>query len=202
MRHLLIVIAALSHSALSLACECLWQGDFSTVARQADVVVGGQIIATKGNALDLHISARLRGQVFDEVIRIWANPGNQCRPEAAQFPVDSHWVLALFRIDQVPDGGFNPRTPNISYGREGDFYLSKCGAYWLALHDGYISGNLVDGGRWQWELPEMNPVLLALLQGYLDDVLPRAALVEAAKPQTEAKKMLDRTRAFIRSQQQ
>ena len=40
--------------------------------------------------------------------------------------------MALFRIEQDVPGGFNPNTPNVSYGRPGDYSLSSCGGYWLS----------------------------------------------------------------------
>lgn len=46
----------------------------------------------------------------------------------------------------------------------------------------------------------MNPVLLPLVDAYINDVIPEQALVEAAKPQTEAKKLLEETKQFIFNQ--
>ena len=47
--------------------------------------------------------------------------------------------MALEKIDSVPDDGFNPLTPNISFGREQDYLLSSCGGYFLSAN-----GNAVD----------------------------------------------------------
>ena len=67
--------------------------------------------------------------------------------------------MALHRIDEdVPDG-FNPHTPNVSYGRVGDYALSSCGGYWLSQSGDWVTGNLVEAPRWE-RAPKMTPVLL------------------------------------------
>ena len=195
---------ALAFSTAALAqseqCQCLWQGSFVDTAAKADLVVGGTIIANKGNAADLSIEAQLKGKEFRETIRLWGDDGKQCRPAIDTFPVGSRWLFALKRIDNVVEGGFNPNTPNISYGRVGDYAISQCGANWLALHDGYASGNLYQGRRWEWTDEKMNPVLVPLIGAYLNGVIPVEALAEAAKPRTEARKLMEQTKQFLRQQ--
>ena len=46
----------------------------------------------------------------------------------------------------------------------------------------------------------MNPVLLELVDAYIRDVIPEQALIEAAKPLTATKKLMEETKNFIQSQ--
>jgi hypothetical protein len=185
---------------VSANCDCLWQGSFNRAAPRADLITSGTIIASKGNAIDLRVDTIIAGKEFREVIRIWGNNGKLCRPSIENFSVDSQWLLAVYRINETPDDGFDPSTPNISFGREQDYFLSNCGAYWLSLNNGYVSGNLINGQRWQWQDKKMNPVLLELVEAYLRRVLPDEALIEAAKPQTASKKLMEETKGFIETQ--
>lgn len=199
-----LLLCAISPPAVS-NCSCIWQGSFSKAYQQADLIISGNVIDNKGNSADVEIQTILfdRGvprKEFNPVIRIWGNDGRECRPDIDEFPPQSQWVFSLNKITDIPEGGFNPNTPNISYGRINDYYISKCGANWLQLHDGYVTGNLVKGRRWQWDNKEMNPVLLELIAAYINDVIPEQALVEAAKPQTEAKKLMEKTKRFIEQQ--
>ncbi len=186
-------------------CSCIWQGSFVKAHQQADLIVSGTVISSKGNSLDFDIQTTLFDRAtprkeFNPVIRVWGDNGQECRPDISEFPPHSKWVFSLKKITGIPEGGFNPNTPNISYGRVNDYYLSKCGANWLQLHDGYVTGNLVKGRRWEWTNDEMNPVLLELVQAYVNNVIPQQALIEAAKPQTEAKKLMEQTKRFIEQQ--
>jgi hypothetical protein len=174
---------------VSANCDCLWQGSFNHAAPRADLITSGTIIASKGNAIDLRVDTIIAGKEFREVIRVWGDNGKLCRPSIENFSVDSQWLLAVSRITETPADGFDPNTPNISFGREQDYFLSNCGAYWLSLNNGYVSGNLINGQRWQWQDKKMNPVLLELVDAYLRGVLPDQALIEAAKPQTASKKL-------------
>jgi hypothetical protein len=181
-------------------CECLWQGSFNRAAPRADLIASGTVVASKGNAIDFRVNRIIAGKEFREVIRVWGDNGKSCRPSIENFSVDSQWLLAAYRINETPDDGFDPNTPNISFGREQDYFLSNCGAYWLSLNNGYVSGNLINGQRWQWQDKKMNPVLLELVDAYLRGVLPDEALIEAAKPQTASKKLMEETKGFIETQ--
>ncbi len=199
-------ICIIFFSTGAFACECLWHGPFSKAVKKSDLVVSGTIIASKGNAIDFkidktHLDQEKNGKEFFDTIRIWGDDGKQCRPNVTQFPEASQWVFGLMKITEDIPGGFNPNTPNISYGRINDYYLSKCGAYWLQLNEGYVTGNLVKGRRWEWDNKNMNPVLLELIDAYIKDIIPEQALIEAAKPMTEAKKLMDKTKSFIQSQE-
>lgn len=198
---LLLTLLLVFHSnSVSANCDCLWQGSFNRAAPRADLIASGTVIASRGNAIDLRVDTIIAGKEYREVIRVWGDNGKLCRPSIESFSVDSQWLLAVYRISEIPDDGFDPNTPNISFGREQDYFLSKCGAYWLSLNNGYVSGNLINGQRWQWQDKKMNPVLLELIDAYLRGVLPDQALIEAAKPQTASKKLMEETKSFIETQ--
>ena len=199
LRFLLLNLFFIAHSYAG-NCTCLWQGSFVQVAQHADLVVTGSIVSHKGNAADLQVERIMAGKEFQPTIRLWGDYNQQCRPAIDEFPINSRWMFALHKIDKKNPSGFNPNTPNVSYGRVGDYYISKCGAYWLSVHDGYVSGNLINGQRHQWVDEKMNPVLIDLVGAYLKGVIPEAALIEAAKPQTESKRLMEQTKQFLEGQ--
>ena len=111
--------------------------------------------------------------------------------------------MALAQIREVPDGGFNPSTPNESYGRVYDYALSSCGGYWLQVNGNTAIGNLVPDMPRFYHQPDMSPVLIDLIDGYLKGTVSEAALVEASRERPDAvnELMLD-TRSFLRGQDQ
>ena len=198
----LLALPLLVASQLSWGeCECLWQGSFTDVQEKTDLVVAGEIVERKGNSVDLHISHTLRGSASLEQIRIWLKAADYCRPEAELFPPGSAWVMAIDRIDEVIPGGFNPDTPNISYGRKWDYQLSSCGGYWLRLEENYVSGALVEAPRWSHE-PKMTPVLLDLVAAYVDGEVPAQALLEASREDPALRELRLNTRAFLRGDEE
>ena len=178
-------------------CACLWQGSFADVQQDTDLVVAGTVATTKGNALDLAIERSLRGDPIFEEIRIWLRTRDYCRPPIEDFPAGSRWVMALYRIDEVPEGGFDPGTPNQSYGRKGDYYLSSCGGYWLTYSGEAVTGNLIDAPRWARD-PEMQPVLMPLLEAFVRGRADREALAEASREDPALDELMLDTRAFLR----
>ena len=202
-RHILALLAALPLAVswpVWAECECLWQGSFSDVQASANLVVSGSISRGKGNSIDLAVDKVLRGDEDLPEIRVWLKTGDLCRPEPALFPTGSQWVMALQQItDRVP-GGFNPNTPNVSYGRVGDYSLSRCGGYWLSQNENLVSGNLTGGPRWVME-PKMSPVLLELVAGYVAGTVDQATLKEAGRVNPELQKLILETRLHLRNQQ-
>lgn len=178
-------------------CSCLWQGSFDEVQAETDLVVSATVIATKGNSIDLAVDQRLRGSDERSDLRVWLKTANYCRPEVELFPIGSQWVMALDRIRESVPGGFNPNTPNFSYGRVDDYSLSSCGGYWLAQSGEVVTGNLVAAPRWVRE-PEMTPVLLELVSGYVNGEVSRDALIEASKQDPALRDLMLDTRAFLR----
>jgi hypothetical protein len=164
-------------STLTFAqCECTWQGPFSWLVDDADYIVLGEVVASRGNSFDLKPMRELKGSQYLDTIRIWGRRGDLCRPDVADFPVGSQWVFALQAITELPAGGFNPGTPDISFGRVGDYAVSKCGAYWLQHHNGTLSGNITSVYQWDYA-PKMNPVPVDLLQAFIDGTANYADII-------------------------
>ncbi|MFT6289026.1 MAG: hypothetical protein ACJA09_003792 [Alcanivorax sp.] len=178
-------------------CECIWKGSFVDVFPASDLVISATVVGGKGNSVDLSVDRKLLGADEREDIRIWLKAANYCRPEAETFPIGSQWVMALNRIDEVIDGGFNPSTPSISYGRIGDYSLSSCGGYWLSQSENLISGNLINAPRWVRE-PEMTPVLLDLIGEHIEGLISQDSLLEASREDPALQELMLDTRAFLR----
>jgi len=195
---IVIATAALVFAPFAASeCECLWQGSFDKVQADTDLIVAGSVIDAIGNSIDLNIDRELRGgENFDEV-RVWLKTGDYCRPEPDTFPIGSQWVMALHEIRESVPGGFNPNTPNVSYGRIGDYQLSVCGGYWLSRSGDWVSGNLVDAPRWVRE-PEMTPVLLEVIEQYVRGEIDRNALLEASQEDPAVRQLMLDTKAFLR----
>ena len=184
-------------------CGCLWQGSFSEVAATTDLVVLREVQSIKGNAVDLKPERVLHGEFWLDSMRVWMRTRDYCRPSAEAFPEGSRWIMALAQIREIPEDGFDPSTPNQSYGRPYDYALSSCGGYWLRVNGNTAVGNLVPGMPRFYHQPEMSPVLVDLIAGYLNDTVSEAALVEASRerPDEVNELMLD-TRSFLRGQDQ
>jgi len=180
-------------------CECLWRGSFSEVQGDTDLVISGTVIGAVGNSIDISVDRLLRGEESGASIRIWLKTADYCRPEAQLFPVGSEWIMALHEIREEVPGGFNPHTPNTSYGRLGDYSLSSCGGYWLSRVGNLVSGNLVDAPRWVRE-PEMTPVLVDLVADYVQGHRDRDALRQASREDPELQSLMRDTRTFIRNE--
>jgi hypothetical protein len=200
MRALLTLLLLLTAQLPAHACDCIWRGPFIRAAQGADLVVAGSVSGRQGNAFRLTLAQTLKGQVFTDQIQIWGAYRDTCRPDVERFEPGSEWLLALRRIETVPPQGFDPDTPNVSYGLAGDYTLDSCGVTWLPLKDGLVKGNLTGQQRWDYD-GDGEPVLLEMVAEYLRGELPEAALVEAAKPNMEARQLLQRTRSWLRMQE-
>ncbi len=184
-------------------CGCLWQGSFSEVAATTDLVLLGEVQQIKGNAVDLRPERVLMGDFWLDSLRVWMHTRDHCRPPAEAFPEGSRWIMALSQIREVPEGGFNPSTPNQSYGRPYDYVLSSCGGYWLKVNGNMAAGNLVPAMPRFYHQPDMSPVLIDLIDGYLKGTVSEAALVEASRERpNEVNELILDTRSFLRGQNQ
>lgn len=182
---------------LPAACDCAWQGPFSWLVDNADYVVLGEVVASRGNSFDLQVMRSLKGKASADTIRIWGERGDLCRPDVALFPPGGQWLFALQRITQVPPGGFNPSTPNISYGRLGDYALSKCGAYWLQHQHGLLSGNITSVFQWDYS-PRMNPVSVDLIQAFIDGEADYGDIIEVSDEITSSEAWMRKMRQRMR----
>ena len=146
---------------------------------------------------DLRIEEVLRGRDYLEEIRVWMRTADYCRPPAEDFPQGSRWVMALTRIDERPEDGFDSSTPNFSYGRVGDYILSECGGYWLSYSGEAVTGNLINAPRWARE-PKMTPVLMELLRAFVRGEASRDALLEASREDPALRELMLDTKSFLR----
>lgn len=203
-----LITSAISFSAtaqpdaMGADCGCLWQGSFSEVAPNADLVVLGEVQTIKGNAVDLLPEQVLKGALWLDTLRVWMQARDYCRPPADAFPPGSRWVMALSQIREMPEDGFDPFTPNESFGRKDDYVLSSCGGYWLRVNGDTATGNLVPGTPRFYHQPDMSPVLIELIAGYLTGTVSQEAVIEASRERPEAVDalILD-TRSFLRGQE-
>ena len=188
--------------AMNADCGCLWEGSFSEVAPQADLVLLGEVHAIKGNAVDLVPETILKGAFWLDTLRVWMKTRDYCRPSAEHFPVGSRWIMALSEIRERPEDSFNPSTPNQSFGRLLDYQLSSCGGYWLRGNGNTVTGNLVADMPRFYHQPDMSPVLVDLVAGYLAGTVPESTLIKASRVHPEAVDtlILD-TRSFLRGQE-
>ena len=197
-RKLFIAVVMSVLSPLSSACECLWQGSFSEVAPTADLVVLGTVGRVKGNAIDIDVDVTLTGPDWATAPRVWLKTGDYCRPDVAEFTQGQRFIFALRRLTEVPADGFNPSTPNLSYGRVGDYALSNCGGYWLKVEGLRASGNLVPGMPRYAQSPKMTPVLIGHITAYLKGWASLDSLIDAAKKDPELEALKKDSRSFLR----
>ncbi|MBD2860015.1 hypothetical protein IB286_13480 [Spongiibacter sp. KMU-158] len=191
---LLLLIFA---SGNTFACDCLWQGPFKSALEDADLVVRGTISQRRGNSTDLIIAQILKGKEYRQDIRLWGKYADECRPELSDFTPGTEWVLALNRIDNPPDTGFDPFRANISFGRQDDYSLSSCRVSWLPVNENRVSGNIVSAPRWQYLDIKKTPVIWSLFEGWFSGEISDDTLAEAARPQSEARQLLNNTRLFL-----
>lgn len=183
-------------------CGCLWEGSFSEVAPQADLVVLGNIGSVKGNAVDMTPVTALKGELWLDPVRVWMKTRDYCRPPVEDFPEGSRWIMALSQIREVPEDGFNPSTPNQSFGRQFDYVLSSCGGYWLRVNGNTAIGNLVPDMPRFYHHPDMSPVLIDLIAGYLNGEIALDTLTEASRERPEeVNTLILDTRSFLRGQE-
>ena len=165
-------------------------------------MVLAEVQTIKGNAVDLVPEQVLQGEFWLDSLRVWMQTRDYCRPPAENFPSGTRWIMALSQIQEVPEGGFDPSTPNQSFGRPYDYTLSSCGGYWLRVNGNTATGNLVPGMPRFYHQPDMSPVLVDLVAGYLKGSVSTEALAEASRERPEAvdELILD-TRSFLRGQE-
>ncbi len=199
MRSLIFVVfLCLIHTA-SADCDCLWEGAFADVQHTADLVVSGTVIASKGNSVDVAVEQLMRGSENKPSVRVWLKASDYCRPPVDTFPIGTQWVMALHQITEQVEGGFNPHTPNVSYGRVEDYRLSSCGGFWLQQIEDRVTGNLIAAPRWDHN-PKMTPVLIDLVTAYANGQLTRDKLLEASKEDPALRELMLDTRAFLRNE--
>lgn len=94
--------------------------------------------------MEVEVLEVLAGEVENKVIAVSGDPGNQCRPHVSIFPVGTEWVPALdyaAKSKAAVDSHLMP-APD-----KGDYSISNCGAYWLAVKDGKVTGDILPTPR-------------------------------------------------------
>jgi len=197
----LLFVALFASLGARADCECIWGGPFTRVQADTDLVVSATVTTMRGNSIDLEVQQVLRGEIYTEQVRVWLGQDSDelCRADLGTFPLNSSWIMALDRIDEMAPGGFNPNTPNFSFGRVGDYSISRCGGYWLQRTENLVSGNLTGGARWDMN-PKMSPVLLDLVAGFVAGDIDEDTLKEAGKVDPELQQLILETRLFLRRQ--
>jgi len=194
--------ASAQPDAMGADCGCLWEGSFSEVATETDLVILGEVQTIKGNAVDVLPERVLKGAFWLDSLRVWMQARDYCRPPASDFPPGSRWVMALSQIREVPEDGFDPFTPNESFGRKEDYVLSSCGGYWLRVNGNTATGNLVPGTPRFYHQPDMSPVLIDLIAGFIAGTVAQDALAEASRERPkEVDALILDTRSFLRGQE-
>ena len=194
---LIVPLVTFLLSLPATACECLWEGSFADIAPKVDYIVHGRIVQTKGNSVDLEVQQELKGTGHFDTVRIWLKTQDLCRAELDRFALEEQWVFALDRINEVPDDGFNPMTPNISYGRVGDFSLGGCGGYFLPSDGRWIAGPIINATKWDFE-PDTTPVLLELIESYVQGQASRSDLQEATQMDPALRELMINTRLHVK----
>lgn len=195
-----LIIAAIVglYVPASAACECLWEGSFTEVVPESDLVVLGSVARKKGNAIDFEVNVTLSGPDWELSPRVWLSSGSDCRPEVDKFDEGQQLILALNKLTDLPEDGFNPSTPNVSYGRIGDYELSSCGGYWLTIEGLRASGNLIPGMPRYSHEPKMSPVLVGHVIAYLKGAASLDSLVSATKEDPKLEALRRDSREFLR----
>ncbi len=180
-------------AANAVACTCEWQGPFSWLTDDADAIVLGEVVAQKGNSFDVFVEQVMKGKELRKVVRIWGDRGVDCRAEVERFPIGTRWVFALDAITEIPEGGFNPSTPNISFGRINDYSIPRCGAYWLKAQGDKLSGNITSMFEWEYET-DMTSVRIQLIQDFIDGKAGYADIIGESNEITSGDVMMRRSK--------
>ena len=121
-----MLVAALAAPGVALACRCIWGGPFTKVALATELVVLADVKSYERHGMDVAVVEVLRGKEDRRTIRVWGDNGALCRPYVGTFPRDTRWILAL------------QREPG-----SGDYAISGCGAFWLAVKGDQAVGRVV-----------------------------------------------------------
>jgi len=158
----LVAVLAMAGQSPAHACSCMWAGGFLKVAPGAEVIVRVRVRDYHGRnrkvdlAMDAVVLERLKGGPAADDIRIWGDNGALCRPYVSAFPRGTEWILALRPLR----GPYRPDS-----GREGDYYLPGCGAYWLRVSGERVTGHIRAGARGTREQEETLDAIRAALRG-------------------------------------
>lgn len=120
----------------SLACSCIYAGDFCSLLpnaiEQGSLVVQGSPVKTIGHGMEFKIDAVISGSTNQKRITIWGDPGYLCRTYVTGFAPKDQLLLILDPITQ-------DRTETVTgeTERKGDYSLSGCGEFFVYLNGKY-----------------------------------------------------------------
>lgn len=145
----LIIIVLLVHGTAddAFACSCVPEvNPFLKVAPKSVLVIRGRVLRHTGGGetpreMDVEVLENFVDEAPKKVITVSGDDGGQCRPYVSRFPVGTEWVLAL---EHAIKDAEEARHYFMSEPDKGDFAISNCGAYWLAVKEGKVRGNVDD----------------------------------------------------------
>ena len=142
------------------ACTCFFDGPFSKVASEGDLVVLGEVVSHHGNSMQLDVLQVLKGVEKRQRITVWGDNGMQCRPYLSQFPDKTKWVLSVYQLPEkaAQDDLARLREPLPESAAGSPFYgLSGCGIYWLQV-DGEDAHGQINEEEYPAESEEVIPL--------------------------------------------
>lgn len=126
--------------ALAQACMCGSWMPFADAEKDVPVLVHARVLAygdlngDSPGSMTIEVLTPLRNAKAGERMKVWGDPGNLCRPYVSAFPRGTEWVFAL--------GGDRRSPPQPQAGARREIAIGGCGAYWLAVRDGKVVGEL------------------------------------------------------------
>src|SRR5882724_4565572 len=120
---LAMLLAAVATPSAALASRCIWAGPFTKVALATELVVLADVRSYERHGMDVAVIEVLKGEEVRRTIRVWGDDGALCRPYVATFLRGTRWIFAL------------QREPG-----SGDYMISGCGVFWLAVRGAQAVG--------------------------------------------------------------
>ncbi len=182
-------------------CSCLWEGSFSEVAPETDLVILGEVQTTKGNAVDVVPERILKGAFMADSCAYGCKQETTAVPQRRTSPPAVAGSWRCRRSVRYPRTALTPLLPMRVLGARRTI-LSSCGGYWLRVNGNTATGNLVPGTPRFSHQPDMSPVLIDLIAGFMSGTVTQEALMQASRerPEEVDTLILD-TRSFLRGQE-
>ncbi len=133
---LALLFIFLSAGYYALGCGCSHAGSFTEVSKSSDLTFVGTITANKKWRLKVTVENVLIGKTEKKTITVIGDKtGASCLKVVKFFEVGKKMAFALYK-------------------RDGKYYLSGCGTYYLEIDNGAVKGIITDdfmiydGSRW------------------------------------------------------
>lgn len=115
----------------AMACDCISQGEFLTVAPKAKLVALVRVVdyLSYKDIYDEKMPMSMQVEIVDiykgheprKTITVWGDNGALCRPYLNQFKIGDYYIIAFEQAGSSSTGDEKPT----------DFAISNCGDYWL-----------------------------------------------------------------------